>query len=177
MAQLGVVTLCSGIEAPIQSLEELPWHFNHLASCDIEPSVKKVVLSNFAPAIFIDDVAHAVEALDRLRLPQDAVDLLVAGFPCQPFSLQGSRGGFNDTGGRGFVVLHIARVIAQCMPKIVLLENVAGLAWGKMRETFDAILEILRGISTENVKYHVYWKILNSKYHHTPQSRPRLLEW
>ncbi len=169
--RLGVVTLCSGIEAPIQCLENLNIRFRHLAACDNDASVKRVLLRNFSPERFISDVALATESL--AGLPQDAIDLLVAGFPCQSFSLQGTRKGCRD-GQRGLLILHIIRVLMQCMPKVCILENVAGLTMGAMRETFEAILELLRSVSKGPLGYHVEWQILDTKFYSVPQSRPRL---
>lgn len=54
------------------------------------------------------------------------VDLLTGGFPCQAFSYAGLKGGFNDT--RGTLFFELARAVKEVSPKVVMCENVKGLA-------------------------------------------------
>jgi DNA (cytosine-5)-methyltransferase 1 len=69
-------------------------------------------------------------------------DLLMAGFPCQPFSHAGKKLGFEDT--RGTLFFSIANIIATKEPRVVLLENVRGLRSNDEGNTLRRILEVLR---------------------------------
>jgi DNA (cytosine-5)-methyltransferase 1 len=71
------------------------------------------------------------------------LDLLVGGFPCQPFSKLGEQPGFDCHKGRGQLFLEIVRVLNVSRPKSFLLENVPGLL--EMKDTFDVIMDALRG--------------------------------
>jgi len=83
---------------------------------------------------------------DIYEVPDDALpcglDLLVAGFPCQPFSSLGDQSGFDCKKGRGHLYLQIVRVLRSSKPKAFLLENVQGLF--RMRETLDSIVQSFR---------------------------------
>ena len=96
-------------------------------------------------------------------------DLLMAGFPCQPFSNAGLKKGFNDT--RGTLFYDIAKIIETKKPKAFLLENVKGLRSNNKGNTLKVILKVLR----EDLGYYVPDpKILNSKDFGLPQNRERL---
>ena len=96
-------------------------------------------------------------------------DLLMAGFPCQPFSQAGLRKGFNDT--RGTLFHDIAVILKERKPKAFLLENVKGLRSHDKGETLKIILEVLR----EDLGYFVPEpKVLNTKDFGLPQNRQRI---
>lgn len=96
-------------------------------------------------------------------------DLLMAGFPCQPFSNAGLKNGFNDT--RGTLFYDIAKIIETKKPKAFLLENVKGLRSNNKGNTLKVILKVLR----EDLGYYVADpQILNSKDFGLPQNRERL---
>ncbi|MFH1821141.1 MAG: DNA cytosine methyltransferase [Methanobacteriota archaeon] len=94
-------------------------------------------------------------------------DLLCAGFPCQSFSVAGKRKGFGDS--RGTLFYEICRIARAKRPKMLLLENVAGLLSVDRGETFGAVLQELGDIG-----YGVEWQVLNSKDHGVPQNRERV---
>ena len=54
-------------------------------------------------------------------------DLLIGGFPCQPFSIMGSGAGMHDVKLRGIVVVWILKYVKKNLPSMVMLENVKGL--------------------------------------------------
>lgn len=74
--------------------------------------------------------------------PQN-LDMLVAGFPCQPFSALGDQPGFDCEKGRGQLFLQIVRALKLSKPKCFLFENVPGLLG--MKDTLDVILSAFRG--------------------------------
>lgn len=96
-------------------------------------------------------------------------DLFTGGFPCQPFSTVGKRQGQDDERGRGTLFGDIIRICEVKQPRYILLENVKGLRTGKMKATFDIILEELHRIG-----YDTRYAVLNSKDYGIPQTRERL---
>lgn len=84
-------------------------------------------------------------------------DLLVGGFPCQSFSIAGSRKGFNDT--RGTLFFDIARIIKEKRPQYILLENVKGLLSHDHGRTYKTILSTLTqlGYDTEALVFDSYF--------------------
>lgn len=69
-------------------------------------------------------------------------DVLVAGFPCQPFSKSGAQRGMEET--RGTLYWNILRIIQEHHPKMVLLENVRNLAGPRHRHEWEVIITTLR---------------------------------
>jgi len=94
-------------------------------------------------------------------------DLLVAGFPCQSFSIAGKRGGFNDT--RGTLFFDVARILKEKQPRLCLLENVKGLLSHEQGATFRTIISTL-----DELGYDCQWQVLNSKNFGVPQNRERV---
>lgn len=95
-------------------------------------------------------------------------DLLCAGFPCQPFSIIGSRMGFDDM--RGTLFFEIARILKDKKPPMIILENVKQLATHDNKRTINRILECLNDIG-----YKTYWKVLNALDYGLPQKRERTI--
>jgi hypothetical protein len=95
------------------------------------------------------------------------VDVICRGFPCQSFSIAGSRRGFEDT--RGTLFFEIARFADILKPKYLFLENVKGLLNHDRGNTFKTILGSLDGLG-----YDVEWQVLNSKNFSVPQNRERV---
>ena len=94
-------------------------------------------------------------------------DLLLGGFPCQPFSYAGKRKGFGDT--RGTLFFEIERILGKYKPKAFLLENVRGLYTHDSGRTFETILGKLHELG-----YGTYDLMLNSSDFGVPQNRVRL---
>ena len=95
-------------------------------------------------------------------------DILIGGFPCQPFSIAGYRRGFEDT--RGTLFFDVCRIINAKHPQVVFLENVKNLVSHDNGRTFQTILTALRDLG-----YHVKFAVLNaSQYGNMPQNRERI---
>lgn len=94
-------------------------------------------------------------------------DLVLAGFPCQPFSYAGKRQGFGDT--RGTLFFEVERLIEAYRPKAFLLENVRGLYTHDEGRTFQTIIDHLHALG-----YGTYDLLLNSSDFGVPQNRVRL---
>ncbi len=95
-------------------------------------------------------------------------DILLAGFPCQAFSIAGKKRGFNDT--RGTLFFYLAEVLRIKRPDAFLLENVKNLKNHDKGRTFQVIRDIL----TKDLKYNIHFKILNAKNFGVPQNRERI---
>lgn len=97
-------------------------------------------------------------------------DVMLAGFPCQAFSVAGYRKGFDDEKGRGTLFFELVRIFKDKKPQIVFLENVKNLVGHDNGNTFAVILEELQ---KEN--YHVKFAVLNAmEYGNIPQNRERI---
>lgn len=95
------------------------------------------------------------------------IDLICAGFPCQPFSVSGRRRGFADT--RGTLFHEIVRVAEARRPAYLLLENVPGLLSHESGKTFAVILSAIHELG-----YSLEWCVLNSADYGVPQQRKRV---
>ena len=105
-----------------------------------------------------------IKKVNKKKIPK--YDVLCAGFPCQPFSIAGKRMGFNDS--RGTMFFEVARIIKYTKPKIVFLENVAGIVSHDSGRTITVIINTL-----EELGYVVNTKVMNAKDYGIPQNRNR----
>lgn len=97
-------------------------------------------------------------------------DVLLAGFPCQAFSIAGYRQGFDDEKGRGNLFFDLLKIIKKKKPKIIFLENVKNLVAHDNGNTFTVISN-----SLEELGYHIKPMVLNAcNYGNIPQSRERI---
>ncbi len=118
--------------------------------------------SNFGEIPFGD-----ITKINEKDIPEH--DILVAGFPCQAFSIAGRRGGFEDT--RGTLFFDVARILKEKQPKAFFLENVKGLANHARGKTLKVILNTLR----DDLNYYVPDpQIVNAKDFGVPQNRERI---
>lgn len=106
-----------------------------------------------------------ISQIPNNQLPD--VDVLLAGFPCQPFSQAGLKKGFSDT--RGTLFFEIERIIEGKRPKAFLLENVKQLKGHDHGHTFKVIKEHLTALD-----YTIYSDILRAADFGVPQNRERL---
>lgn len=134
----------------------------------------------FARTTFVANfprIRYVHKAVEDLTVDGDhlePVDVLTAGFPCQPFSCAGEKLGFNDE--RGLLFLHIIRLIREFgknKPKILLLENVQNFRTHDRGRTFKRVQTEIQKVG--------YWfgeknaQILNTATHtRIPQNRPRI---
>lgn len=128
---------------------------------DIDKEARKAYEHNYGIKPFGD-----ITSIKAETIPDH--DLLCAGFPCQPFSIIGSRKGFSDP--RGTLFFEILRIIKAKKPKAILLENVRRLATMKK----GLVLEELKD-SIARLGYDVDSRILNALDFGLPQKRERVL--
>lgn len=109
-----------------------------------------------------------IKTLDEKKIPD--FDVMLAGFPCQAFSIAGYRQGFDDEKGRGNLFFDLLRIIDEKKPTVVFLENVKNLFTHDERRTYAKIEKELK-----NRGYDVTPMVLNaSEYGNVPQSRERI---
>lgn len=122
---------------------------------------------------------YSVKAIpaDITKFPLENIpdfDVLIGGFPCQPFSMMGHQQGFEDT--RGTLFFRIAEIIdyqekvKHHKPQVIVLENVRALKTHDKGHTFARIREIL----SRDLGYQVFDMILNSADYGVPQTRNRI---
>ncbi len=95
-------------------------------------------------------------------------DILFAGFPCQPFSIIGSRGGMDDE--RGTLMFEIARVLKAAKPSVIVLENVRQFSTMQRGRVLQRCIH-----SISELGYECKWKVLNALEFGLPQKRERTI--
>ena len=97
-------------------------------------------------------------------------DVMLAGFPCQAFSIAGNRQGFEDEKGRGTLFFELVRIFKAKKPQIIFLENVKNLVGHDNGNTFSVIIDELK-----KEGYNVKYSVLNAmEYGNIPQNRERI---
>ncbi len=121
-----------------------------------------------AKCIYQDNFGEIPEGDITKILPQDIPnhDILLAGFPCQPFSIIGNLQGFSDI--RGTLFFNIEEILRIKKPYAFLLENVKQLRTHDQGKTFSTIIK-----SLEALDYFIYTKVLNALDFGLPQKRER----
>lgn len=116
-----------------------------------------------------------ITQIDAEAIPDH--DVLLAGFPCQPFSIAGvskknslgrSHGFADET--QGTLFFDVARIIAAKKPRAFLLENVKNLLSHDKGRTFDVIKRTL----SHELGYHIHCKVIDGA-HYVPQHRERII--
>ncbi|HIE56508.1 MAG TPA: DNA (cytosine-5-)-methyltransferase [Chromatiaceae bacterium] len=129
-------------------------------SSDIDPYARETYDANFG-----EYPAGDITQVDENEIPDH--DLLLAGFPCQPFSIIGNGKGFEDI--RGTLFFDIARILAAKKPKAFILENVKRLVGHDQGRTLRKISETLTGLG-----YYFDYRVLNALDYGLPQKRERV---
>ena len=129
---------------------------------DMDASACKTYRHNFPNTQLIEG---DVRDIDPRTLPD--IDVLVAGFPCQPFSIMGYRRGFKDP--RGNLFFEISRFIDIKRPRVVFLENVRNLMEHDDGKTFLVIYNTLAQFG-----YSVKYKVIDATDVNIPQNRARI---
>lgn len=139
--------------------------FKTIFANDFDKTCKDTYDLNFSePKLVVEDIWK----VDINSIPE--FDILLGGFPCQPFSIAGYRQGFKDEKDRGNLFFRISEILEKRKPTAFLLENVKNLQGHDKGNTFKVIRETL-----ETLGYHIKFKVLNSMKHgNTPQNRERI---
>ncbi len=134
---------------------------------DFDKFAVQTYKENFTNNIILDDINN----INMNEIPD--ADIIIGGFPCQPFSMMGSQLGFEDT--RGTVFFTIVKLIKTMInrgnkPKVIVLENVRRLLTHDGGNTFKVIKNVLEN----DLNYKIFYKVLNSANFGVPQTRNRI---
>ena len=156
---LKFIDFCSGIGAGRLGLELLG--LTCVAHSEINPD------SDYTYQLFYNDDRNLgdLTVLNMEQIPES--DILIAGFPCQTFSIVGKRAGFEDD--RGQIIYYLKNILKQKNIPYFIFENVKGLVNHDGGRTLTAIIELLN-----NAGYEVAYKVLNSVDYGVPQLRERI---
>nr|WP_314502881.1 DNA (cytosine-5-)-methyltransferase [uncultured Lachnoanaerobaculum sp.] len=141
--------------------------FDIIWANDFDKFAVETYRENFENNIILEDINN----IDFNTIPN--ADVVIGGFPCQPFSMMGSELGFEDI--RGTVFFTVTNLIKAMIekrnkPKVVVLENVRRLLTHDKGKTFKVIKHILEN----ELGYKVFYKVLNSADFGVPQTRNRV---
>ncbi|WP_313164703.1 DNA (cytosine-5-)-methyltransferase [Sedimentibacter sp.] len=140
--------------------------YNIIWANDFDKYAVQTYRENFGDHVVLGDINHiTLESLPDF-------DVLIGGFPCQPFSMMGEEKGFMDA--RGTLFFRIVEIIKYKIeqnnkPRVVVLENVRRLSTHDKGRTFKTILRILE----MDLGYKVFAKVLNSADYGIPHTRNR----
>ena len=130
-------------------------------ACDIDLEAQRAYEHNFGIR-----PAGDINALAPDSIPDH--NILLAGFPCQPFSIIGAMKGFEDT--RGTLFFSLARIIDAKRPDAFVLENVRQFSSHNQGKTLERVLGVLRELG-----YRTDWRVLNALDFGLPQKRERTI--
>lgn len=147
-----------GIRLPFTELG-----YDCVFSSEWDKFAQSTYFANFGEMPFGDICLDSTKA----QIPEK-FDLLLAGFPCQAFSIMGKRKGFEDT--RGTLFFEVASILKEHRPKAFLLENVKQLVSHDNGNTFRVIRETL-----DELGYGYKWNVLNALDFGLPQKRERVI--
>lgn len=131
-------------------------------SSEWDADVAKTYEANFGEKPFGD-----ITKISPVDIPD--FDILVAGFPCQPFSIIGAKQGFNHE-TQGTLFFNIEEILKVKKPKAFMLENVRNLTAHDKGRTFRIIIEHLK-----KAGYYIHHKVLNALDYGVPQKRERII--
>lgn len=135
--------------------------FNLIWANDFDKYACQTYKANISKNIVCGDIR-----IEKENIPDH--DVLLAGFPCQPFSTLGKLQGFNDEAGRGTLFFEIKDIITKHKTKVVVLENVKNIMNHDNGNTFKRIIHEL-----ESLGYVCFYHVFNSADYGVPQRRNR----
>ena len=138
-----------------------PWYIECVFTSEWNKFANETYKENFWDEKIFGDITKIHEK----DIPSH--DILLAGFPCQPFSQAWLKKGFLDT--RGTLFFDIERILKEKKPRAVLLENVKQLKWHDQWRTLKIILNKL-----EELWYTVFYDVLKARDFWLPQNRERI---
>ena len=135
--------------------------FNIIWANDFEKYACQTYKANVSQNIVCGDIR-----VEKENIPEH--DILIGGFPCQPFSTLGKLEGFEDKEGRGTLFFEIKDIIQKHHTKVVVLENVKNILNHDEGKTFKRIIKELNDIG-----YITFCRVFNSQDYGVPQRRNR----
>jgi DNA (cytosine-5)-methyltransferase 1 len=159
------IDLFAGIGGMRQGIDNACQKIGMSSECVFTSEIKEYAIATYQENFHEHEIYGDISQVDTSEIPE--FDILLAGFPCQPFSTAGTRQGFLDT--RGTLFFEIERILRDKQPFGFLLENVEGLVKHDKGRTLATILNKLKQLD-----YHVTWKVINAKNFGIPQDRKRI---
>ncbi len=160
MRNLTSIEICAGAGGQALGLEMAG--FDHLALVEIDKHACMTLRQNRPRWNIIEKDLKLFSAKEF-----QGVDLLAGGIPCPPFSVAGNQLGEHDERN---LFPEVVRLVSECGPKAVMIENVRGLLDDKFNEYRDFISGQI-----EELGYRVFWNLLNASDFGVPQVRQRTL--
>jgi len=154
------IEICAGAGGQALGLEQAG--FKHIALVEIDPHACATLRANRPKWHIIEGDVKSFSAYGY-----DNIDLFAGGVPCPPFSIAGKQLGHDDERD---LFPEALRLVGECNPRAVMLENVRGL--------FDRKFDTYRqNIQTrlEGMGYVCFWELVNAMNHGVPQNRPRTI--
>ena len=164
MKKIKFIDLFCGIGGFHYAIEDAAKRLGFEAECVFASDIDKDASDAYKENFGIDSHCD-ITKVDAKDIPKH--DILLAGFPCQAFSIIGARKGFDDT--RGTLFFDIARILKEKQPKGFVLENVKQLKGHDGGRTLKVILDTLKELG-----YDAQFKVLNAKDFGLPQKRERI---
>lgn len=159
------IDLFSGLGGIRIGLEQACEELNIKSHCVFSSEIKQYAIEAYETYFNESNISGDITKIDENDIPP--FDILLAGFPCQPFSSAGKGLGFDDT--RGTLFFDIERILHKHKPYAFLLENVEGLINHEKGKTLKVIINTLEGLG-----YSVTYNLLDSKNFGLAQSRNRV---
>lgn len=168
--KLRLMSLFSGIGAPERALDNMGVEYDLVNYCEIDKKASKAYS-------LLHNVGESKNLWDVKKMGTDGIrkyprfDLLIFGFPCQDISSSGPQKGLRDKDGektRSGLFFDAMRIAAMELPKFIIAENVASIAYQNHKEDFEDILQTMK-----NAGYDIYHTKLNSSDFGVPQHRER----
>lgn len=154
------IEICAGAGGQALGLEQAG--FQHVALVEIDSAACKTLKTNRPHWNVLE-----CDVKDFSAIQYYGIDLLAGGVPCPPFSVAGKQLGHKDERN---LFPEAIRLVAECMPKAVMIENVRGLLDPKFDSYRNDITSEL-----ENMGYICNWKLVQANHYGVPQLRPRTI--
>jgi len=167
--RLTVASLFAGIGGFCQAFKNQD--FRVVWANEYDSFAAKTYRHNYAGTRLLE---KSIVDLSTIKDNLEPVDVLTAGFPCQPFSVAGDKKGFNDPRGKLFFeIIRLLKEFGKNRPKILLLENVRNLLTHDNGKVFSRISDEIQSAGYWFMPYN--HAVLNTRIHSDiPQNRERL---
>lgn len=152
------IEICAGAGGQALGLEQAG--FKHVALVEIDKNACETLRTNRPRWNVIEGDIKGFSATEY-----ENIDLLAGGVPCPPFSIAGKQLGHEDERD---LFPEAIRLVRECMPKVVMLENVKGLFAPK----FEIYREKIK-TRLEQLGYTCFWKLVQANHYGVAQLRPR----
>jgi len=154
------IEICAGAGGQALGLEQAG--FEHIALVEIDRSACATLRANRPNWNVIENDVKSFSAIGYKN-----IDLLAGGVPCPPFSVAGKQLGHDDERD---LFPEALRLVKECNPKAVMLENVRGLFNLKFEDYRNNIK-----VQLESMGYECFWELIQSNHYGVPQQRPRTI--